>query len=368
MTKVATPARPATPPRLSVVMPARNAMPFVDEAVASILAQTHRDFEFVICDDNSSDGTLERLRDWAGRDPRIRLFTSEKFNGPARSANWAVSECGGELIARMDADDISHPERLARQLAVMERWPDASLVGALFDGIDAESRIIYRRDRSLLRRSSFKTPCGHGVAMFRRSAFERIGGYRPECDYWEDFDFIYRMASAGRVLYLPDRLLYYRSSPTHSRLRAEEIRVERALDFLFHCTDRFERRGEYESAIGEADRYRPRRARIRAFAAIAALRISAGRRPRIFRRLIARGRPEGLKLTLSVFAMLIWGSLSPKSLRRFQAWLWHRRDRAAAGEVTDGEPVEWHWSRRRTRRTTPAAMASVRAIAPQATR
>ena len=101
---------------LSVVMPVHNALPHLDAAVRSILEQTHRDFEFVILDDASTDGSTERLKEWSAKDPRICLHLGKKNMGPAASSNFVVREAKGGLIARMDADDISHPDRLRRQL------------------------------------------------------------------------------------------------------------------------------------------------------------------------------------------------------------------------------------------------------------
>jgi glycosyltransferase involved in cell wall biosynthesis len=127
---------PAAPP-LSVVMPVYNALPYLHESIASILAQTFADFEFVILDDGSTDGTAAALREWARRDPRIRLVTSPRNLGLAGSSNLVVAHATAPLIARMDGDDVAHPERLERQLAVMRAHPDASLVATLWEGIDA---------------------------------------------------------------------------------------------------------------------------------------------------------------------------------------------------------------------------------------
>src|SRR5437764_6248747 len=97
-------------PILSVVMPVHNALPHLDEAVQSILGQTYTKFEFVIYDDGSTDGSTERLRYWAEQDGRIRLTVGKRNLGPVGSSNFVVGKASGDLIARMDADDISHPD------------------------------------------------------------------------------------------------------------------------------------------------------------------------------------------------------------------------------------------------------------------
>jgi glycosyltransferase involved in cell wall biosynthesis len=134
-------------PLISVVMPVYNALPFLDDSVNSILTQTFTDFEFVIFDDASTDGSVERLREWAARDARIHLHGSSTQLGLSGSSNAVVSRSRAAIIARMDADDISHPDRLKRQLQVIENAPDVAVVGTLCNGIDARRRDGRPRDR-----------------------------------------------------------------------------------------------------------------------------------------------------------------------------------------------------------------------------
>src|SRR5712692_2248266 len=96
-------------PLISVVMPVHNALPFLDESIGSILQQTLSDFEFVILDDASTDGSVELLREWSLRDKRILLHESRRRLGVSGSSNAVVSKAGAPIVARMDADDISHP-------------------------------------------------------------------------------------------------------------------------------------------------------------------------------------------------------------------------------------------------------------------
>src|SRR3954469_16623216 len=104
-------------PRVSVVMPVHNALPYLDGAMECILGQTFTDFEFVILDDASTDGSTARLREWAKRDERIRLYGAREKLGPAVTSNFVVRKARAGIIARMDADDISHTDRLMRQWA-----------------------------------------------------------------------------------------------------------------------------------------------------------------------------------------------------------------------------------------------------------
>src|SRR5882672_3162814 len=132
-------------PRVSVVMPTHNGLPFLDESIRSILDQTFNDFEFVILDDASTDGSDKVLREWEKRDNRIRLFKNNRKLGLPASSNVVVLNSSAPLVARMDADDISHPERLQRQWDIMQTQPDVVAVGTLCEGIDASGRPVRPR-------------------------------------------------------------------------------------------------------------------------------------------------------------------------------------------------------------------------------
>src|SRR6266576_3990845 len=109
---------------LSVVMPVHNGLPFLHESIRSILKQTFSDFEFVILDDGSTDGSEHILRDWEKRDSRIRVLQSERKLGLSASSNLVVRNSNSAVVARMDADDTCSPDRLKRQLEILETHPD----------------------------------------------------------------------------------------------------------------------------------------------------------------------------------------------------------------------------------------------------
>src|SRR5438094_4488597 len=150
-------------PPISVVMPVRNGMPYVVESIESILSQSFGDFEFVIGDDGSTDGTAEALRDAAQRDRRIRLLRRDMGSGLAGSANWVVSEAKAPLVAVAHADDLWHSDRIARQVAVLRDMPQVDLVGTLWNGIDEQGRYVRPGDYWKLIR---KTP----LAAFSHSS------------------------------------------------------------------------------------------------------------------------------------------------------------------------------------------------------
>ncbi len=243
---------------VSVVMPVRNALPFLDAAIESILSQSHQDFELIVGDDASTDGSGERLEEWARRDRRIRLLRhAGAAFGPAGSSNWVTSAARHELVARMDADDISTRDRLRAQVQTFQCNPDAVIVGGLSEIIDPTGRRVAGRDRSIFRNRRCIFPCSHGSLMFRREIFERVGGYRRECDYWEDVDLFLRMEREGRVLILPEVLYRYRFSPTSSRQVSDEARVTRALHLSTRCLSAYAEGRDYEGLIEESFRRAP---------------------------------------------------------------------------------------------------------------
>ncbi len=225
---------------VSVVMPVHNALPYLDEAVRSILGQSYSNFEFVILDDASTDGTTQRLREWAERDSRIRLHEGERNLGPAASSNFVVEQARTALIARMDADDVSHPERLRDQVSLLRSQPDVGLVGSLCEILDGRGRVVRGPDEWRLDSQSWFAPFPHGSIMFRRDIFDRIGGYREQCVFWEDQDLFLRVARETRILTIGRPLRQHRHSQISTILAQGQDRVERAVDLMYRCLERLD--------------------------------------------------------------------------------------------------------------------------------
>lgn len=328
---------------VSVVMPVRNAMPFLDEAVASILAQSHGNFELVIGDDGSSDGSTECLRAWARRDKRIRLLRNDGPGlGPSGSGNWVTRAAIHPLIARMDADDISKPDRLRDQLVAFQNNADAVLAGSLYECIDADSRRVLSRNRSAFIKPRCVMPVAHGSIMFRRDAFDRLGGYREQCDYWEDIDLFIRMGAQGRILILPEAHYLYRFSPTSSRLVSAEMRVARAMNLCLRCIDAHLGGRDYEDLLRD-EAQAPGRAKLPASAMVGAAmgRLWGGDPRTIFswmRRHTTFGwnRPSA---TILVFAG--WALVHSASLRALIRLRTAVEDWRARHVVSDGLIYSW---------------------------
>ncbi len=124
----------SAPPRVSVLLPAYNAEEFIVAAVESILAQTFTDFELIIVEDGSTDTTLSQIKNFT--DPRIRLIEHAQNQGFAASLNDAIAAAQGEYLARHDADDWSHPDRFAAQVAYLDAHPAVGLLGSWYAKID----------------------------------------------------------------------------------------------------------------------------------------------------------------------------------------------------------------------------------------
>jgi glycosyltransferase involved in cell wall biosynthesis len=313
---------------LSVVMPVHNAGPFLDEAVADILGQSFGDFEFVILDDGSTDGSLDCLHRWAAKDRRIRLIENAACTGPVASSNRIVRESRAPLVARMDADDRAHPERLKRQIDTLAAHPDAVLVGTLYDTIDARGRCVRPPDRARLLRKSPFAPFSHPTVMFRREAFERTGGYRPEAARWEDVDLYLRMAKQGRILVVTESLASLRQSEASTRLTAGPTELEQAMDGMYRTL--------FERGPDDAGRLVPE-----AFLPGAVIRVWNGRRPRILPRL---WRQAALGWDIASLRMLVWATwaeVSPRTLRMALTSLLAARNWRCRRSLLGRAVIEW---------------------------
>jgi glycosyltransferase involved in cell wall biosynthesis len=201
-------------PSVSIVLPVRDGAAFVVQAIKSILDQTLSDLELLVIDDGSQDATPAILAKFAASDPRVRIFTQPPV-GVAGALNRGMTEARAALVARMDADDIAAPERLAVQVAALNDRPKVAGLGSSCRVIDRNGKILgYRRVptrsdqiRGLLRQTNCMI---HPTMVLRRDAVLGIGSYRPAFRYCEDFDLWLRLSEHYDLLNVPDTLLDYR--------------------------------------------------------------------------------------------------------------------------------------------------------------
>ncbi len=204
-------------PTISVIMPVYNGEKFLREAIQSILTQTFRDFELLICDDGSTDTTHVIAEEFVRADSRVRLIKSQHI-GLEKILNLGLQGARSELIARMDADDIALPDRFAKQIEFLLGHPDVAVVGGQVAAIDETGQLlhIWSMPQEHLEIDDNHI-CGRNVAivhptvMMRRSAVLKAGGYRGRI---EDIDLWLRLAEQGKLANLSSVVLKYRRIAT----------------------------------------------------------------------------------------------------------------------------------------------------------
>jgi glycosyltransferase involved in cell wall biosynthesis len=329
-------------PSISVVMPVYNALPYLDESINSILNQTFTDFEFVILDDASTDGSTEILRRWAQEDRRIRLYVGESNLGPTGSSNFVVKAARAPLVARMDADDISFPDRLRKQWEAMQSHHEVALLGTLSDGITTDGRYVLPVDRWQLARRSNLQPCAHGSIMFRREIFDQVGGYREECAGWEDFDLFSRIRQKGRIFVLTDALYHYRYQVNSIMGRTTVRHVEQVICLEQPCWAEINAGGNNERAhTKKKSSGIDLEALADSLYRVGFQRLLSGQPPKILSA-VYQYKVFGLRPRfLRTLVLATWGAVSHKSLRLFLRSYFRGRDFLGSCYLTGGEMYEW---------------------------
>ena len=176
-------------PKISVIMPVYNAEKYLNEAIDSILNQTFGDFELIIINDGSTDSSVEIIKNY--NDSRIRFIDNKTNEIYMKRLNEGIELAHGEYIARMDADDISLPQRFEKQVEFLDKNPDIGIVGTFWKSFGAEECVVelpqFPAEVQVF--SIFHSPFGHPSVMFRKSFFDKYGlRYDENCPYAEDYD------------------------------------------------------------------------------------------------------------------------------------------------------------------------------------
>jgi glycosyltransferase involved in cell wall biosynthesis len=198
--------------RLTVLMPVYNAEKQLRPAIDSILSQTFTDFEFLIIDDGSADASVEIIRSY--NDPRIRLVINEKNLGISLTLNKGIELATTELIARMDADDISLAGRLQEQAEYFKNFPETALLSssvAFIDDTGTRTEDWYTTHADNCYMMNFVCAIFHNTVMYRKSALVKLGGYT--IPYSEDFDLWWRFIWSGfKIGHIEKILVEYRKT------------------------------------------------------------------------------------------------------------------------------------------------------------
>ena len=215
---------------LSVLMTVYNGMPYLPLAIESILNQTCSDFDFVIVDDCSSDNSREIVLEYD--DLCIRLIRNEKNMGQTRSLNHGLSKIDTALVARMDADDISHESRLEKQIQYLKEHPDVAAVGTNLRTIDPEGNKIGdfafpEKDITLRWMQLFDCPVSCGAVIFKKSIiWDRLGGFDPSIRYAQDWELWSRVFPEYRLANVQEYLLDVREHPGASSVASNELMLK----------------------------------------------------------------------------------------------------------------------------------------------
>jgi radical SAM superfamily enzyme YgiQ (UPF0313 family) len=199
-------------PRVSVLMAVHNGDMFIEEALQSVYDQSWQDFEVVIVDDASTDATPDILL--ALKDSRTFLYRNQENKGLTRSLNIGINLCRGDYVARMDADDVSYPQRFSRQVSFLEAHPDCVAAGCWCRKIDAQGNVCGAYDKKsttpdeIEKRLLFRgNSIAHGTAMIRRTALMNVGGYNEEYIYAQDHDLWLRLSEYGDLFNMDEYLV-----------------------------------------------------------------------------------------------------------------------------------------------------------------
>ena len=204
-------------PLISVVMPAYNAAPFIGEAIQSVLNQTLRQFELIIIDDGSNDGTGDIAHDYAAQDSRIRVIPGE-HKGAGHAMNLGIEVARADWVAVMHSDDVALPQRLERQYEAAQQQPEVVIWGTDGYHINAKGEVLSHfrvgpltvEECQAEREKNRVVQCIHPTVLLRRDVLQAVGGYDPTLRVCEDIELFDRMMVHGPLVTIPEPLLGYR--------------------------------------------------------------------------------------------------------------------------------------------------------------
>ena len=213
-------------PKISVLISVYNGERYIEQALKSIYKQTYRDFEVIIIDDASTDRTAEIVLKM--KDSRTFIYRNSQKKGLTRSLNIGIKLCRGEYIARMDADDISRPQRFEKQIEFLKEHPDCVVLGCWCDRIDSNGQIHGAYDGRPIKPTDIKRGLldgnciAHPTAMVRRALLVEVGGYNEKYAYAQDHDLWLRLSERGQIYNLDEYLVGLRFWPENITAKKRE--------------------------------------------------------------------------------------------------------------------------------------------------
>ncbi len=212
------------PPTVSVIMPVYNGERYLAEAIASILGQTYADFEFIIVDDGSTDGSARIIREYGERDSRIHFIRRDRNQGGSFARNAGIAVAQGKYIAMMDCDDVCLPDRLRKQLNFLEAHPEIDVVSSTIWLVDQDLKplapIPMPLEHPLIAWGQFfGANIAHPAVLLRREPLIAVGGYEERRSLTEDKELWSRLLPISRFANLPDVLMLYRQHPQSTSVK-----------------------------------------------------------------------------------------------------------------------------------------------------
>lgn len=217
-------------PRVSIAMGVFNCAGTLPAAIDSILSQDYKDWELIICDDKSTDKTLQIAESYAARDPRIRVVQNKKNMGLNHSLNHCLSVARGELYARMDGDDISLESRLRRLVQAVDDHPEIAVISSAVSHFDQAGEWCVRIGKASPVAADFTkgSPFCHAACIMRTSVLRKLGGYgvEPWLKRSQDYQLWFRLYAAGyRGMNLPEVLYKVRDDRAATLRRSLRSRL-----------------------------------------------------------------------------------------------------------------------------------------------
>ncbi|MDP2683739.1 MAG: FkbM family methyltransferase [bacterium] len=234
-------------PKISVLMTAYNAEKYIGNAIESILKQSYKNFEFVVVDDKSTDGTLDIIKEYRKKDKRIKIISLKKNLGPSLTANFGLKNINSQYLARMDADDISEIDRLEKQIVYLQDNPEISMLGGQCKLIDSEGCSIGRKlfpiDHNSIFTSLFsRNPIQHPACMINLNNLtisSILHGGKSVLAH--DLELVFLASKYGKLANIDDYVLKYRQYPKSFSLmnpkktfwQTFEVRIQSILKYKY---------------------------------------------------------------------------------------------------------------------------------------
>jgi glycosyltransferase involved in cell wall biosynthesis len=229
------------PPKVSIVTTAYNGEKYLDKFISSMLNQTFDDFEFIVVDDGSTDSTLHMLQQI--EDPRIRII-KQNNQGQVNALITGIEHARGELIARIDQDDYSLPDRLMRQVEFMDAHPNTTLCSSRFqelynDNLAPQKVQFAQTDAEIKKIISYFNPFAHSAVMFRRESYLKSGGYDKSFIIAMDYDLFIRLMEMGEVHNIDEVLTVIRMHDESYSMKKSRLKIIESIKIRCRAYSKF---------------------------------------------------------------------------------------------------------------------------------